>query len=234
MIETISFLGKEISLYYLFWFIGLVCVLVVGYLTGRRYGFDFSKSILYVVSAVALGYLLLWGTSWVFGGGKVSGLNFIRIVTFLPVAVYLLSRLQHDSFADLADFVAPLLAIFHGVTHLGCIFPGCCHGYPAEFGLYSNFAGTVCFPTQPLEACSSILIGVVLLVMAKNQKQTGKLYARYLILYGGTRFLWEFLRDNEKIWNGISELAFHALGAFAVGVLWMTVLVYCEKRRQHK
>lgn len=219
---TFELFGKSVSLYYTFWLLGLVAVLLLGYYLGKHFHFGFSKSILYVVGTVLLGYLLLWGTSWVFGGGKLNGLNFVRIVTFLPIPIFLLSWLLKDKYGTVSDFIAPLLAVFHGVTHLGCIFPGCCHGYPSSWGLYSNEAGMVCFPTQPMEAVSSILIGVTLFVLALRGVQKGRLYAWYLLSFGITRFLWEFLRDNEKIWNGISELAFHALGAAVVGVLFLT------------
>ena len=229
MVETLSVLGADISLYYLFWFFGVITVLVVGYHSGKKYGFDFSKSVFYVVGAVALGYALLWGTSWVFGGGKIIGLNFVRIVTFMPVPVFLLACAFKDPFWKVADYVAPLLALFHGVTHLGCIFPGCCHGYPAQWGLYSNEAGAVCFPTQPIAALSSILIGCVLLIMAGRGKANGKLYPWYLALFGATRFIWEFFRDNEKIWNGVSELAFHALTAMILGA---AVLIYLKWVRE--
>lgn len=233
MIETITIFGRGISLYYTFWFLGVVCVLICGYFLGKRYGFSFAKSVLHVVSAVILGYLLLWGTSWVFGGGKTNGLNFIRIVTFMPVAVFIMAKLLKDRFGDVADFIAPLLAIFHGVTHLGCIFPGCCHGYPSAWGLYSNSVEAVCFPIQPIEAVSSILIGVALLVMGKKNMQASKLYAWYLLLFGSTRFVWEFLRDNEKIWNGISELAFHALAAAVIGALALVIANLHARRRSN-
>lgn len=232
MPESLSVFGQQLSLYYLFWFLGLVAVLVAGYLIGKKkYNFSFAKSILYVVLAVAIGYALLWVMSWIVGGGKMSGLNYVRIVTVLPIAVFLITLLFKDKFGDVADFIAPLLAIFHGVTHIGCIFEGCCHGYPCAWGLFSNEAGTVCFPTQPIEAASSLLTAVVLLVMMKHKVQQGKLYAWYLIMFGGTRFLWEFLRDNDKIWMGISELAFHALTAFVVGVIALIVLTILHKRR---
>ena len=154
----------------------------------------------------------------------MGGLNFVRVATFLPVAAFGLAKVFKDSLSDVSDFLAPLVAIFHGVTHIGCIFPGCCHGYPYEWGLYSNNVQAICFPIQIVEAASSILIGVVLLFMIKKRVQTGKLYAWYLLLFGGTRFAWEFLRDNEKIWNGISELAFHALGAMIIGGVAVIVL----------
>lgn len=232
MPESLSIFGLQLSLYYLFWFLGVVAVLVAGYWIGKKnYGFSFAKSILYVVLAVAIGYVLLWVTSWIVGGGKMMGLNYVRIVTVLPIAIFLVTLIFKDKFSNVADFIAPLLAIFHGVTHIGCIFPGCCHGYPAEWGLFSNEANAICFPSQPLEAISSLLTAVVLLIMMKYKVQSGKLYAWYLIMFGGTRFLWEFLRDNEKIWMGVSELALHALSAFIVGIIILIILIIIHKRR---
>lgn len=231
MIETITILGKSISLYYTFWLLGVIAVLIIGCCIGKHYGFSVSRSILYVTGAVALGYVMLWLTSWIFGGGKMIGLNYIRIVTFLPIPILLLSRVFKDSFENVVDFVSPLLAVFHGVTHLGCIFEGCCHGFSSTWGLYSNNARTVCFPIQPIEAISSILIGILLLTMIRRGKEKGKLYPWYLILFGSTRFIWEFFRDNEKIWHGISELAFHALGALFVGLIWFVFLKRFSKRK---
>lgn len=229
MIEKIPLFGSLISLYYLFWVIGAVVVLIVGCQLGKWYGFSVSRTVLYITGTIALGYLLLWATSWVFGGGKMNGLNFVRIVTFLPVAIFLLSQILKASFWDVSDMLAPLVAIFHGVTHIGCIFPGCCHGYPSQWGLYSNEVRAVCFPSQPLEALSSILIGVLLIWMMKHSKEKGKLYAWYLTLFGGTRFLWEFLRDNEKIWHNLSELALHALAAMVLGLIALAVTTWVRK-----
>jgi len=232
MPQTISLLGLNISLYYSFWLLGVVAVLILGYALGKHLGLSFAKSMLYVAGAVILGYLLLRGTSMIFNGGKVKGLNFIRIVAFMPISAYLLSRIFSGKFRTVLDYIAPLLAIFHGVTHLGCIFEGCCQGYPSDWGLYSNSVETVCFPIQPIEAVSSILIGVVLSVMIIRKKQRGKLYAYYLISYGVTRFLWEFLRDNEKIWWNISELALHALIAALLGVVFLVVFSLTSEKQQ--
>ena len=231
MIETFSFLGNDISLYYTFWLIGALSVLAGGYFLGNRYGFPFARSILYVACAVAMGYALLYVTSFVFNGGKLRGLNFVRVVTFLPVPIWILTFIYKDRFGDIADFLAPLIALFHGITHIGCIFPGCCHGYPSQWGLYCNDVGTVCFPIQPIEALSSILIGVALMAMQKKGIQKGRLYAWYMTLFGGTRFVWEFFRDNEKIWNGMSELALHALTAMILGLAALAAANCFYKRR---
>ena len=130
----------------------------------------------------------------------------------------------------MTDFVAPLLAICNGVVCIGCIFPGCCHGYPSTWGLYSNSAGTVCFPLQPIEIACALLTAVVLLIMIKYKVQQGRIYAWYLIIFGATRFLMEFLRDDEKIWLGLSEFSFHALAAFIVGLICMIVLNILHER----
>lgn len=230
MIDSISLFGTSISLYYLFWFLGAVSVLILGCILGKNYGFTSARSTLYVSGAIVLGYLLLWGTSWVFGGGRTNGLNYVRIVIFMPIPVWILTSLFRDPFWKLADLVSPLLAIYHGVTHIGCIFAGCCHGYPSEWGLFSNEVGAVCFPIQPIEAISSIAIGIVLLCMAKKPSMQGRLYAWYLLLFGSTRFIWEFFRDNEKIWLGISGLAFHALTAAAIGLAALLLAGFVHKR----
>ncbi len=47
-----------------------------------------------------------------------------------------------------------------------------------------------------------------------------------LILYGGTRFIWEFFADNEKILFGkISELAIWAFASVVIGVIWFAFVL---------
>lgn len=228
MIEYISVFGVTISLYYLFWLIGAVLTLAFGCVLGKHYGFSYTRSLVYIAGAIILGYGLMLGTSWVIGGGTLRGQNFIRIIILMPIPVFFLTRLMRDPFWKLSDLVAPLMAIYHGITHIGCIFPGCCHGYSSTWGLYSNNAGAICFPIQIIEVLSSLLVSVILLIMIKRNKNEGMLYAWYLILFGGTRFIWEFFRDNEKIWYGLSELSLHALAAVLLGLV---VLIIRKSRR---
>lgn len=49
-------------------------------------------------------------------------------------------------------------------------------------------------------------------------------YPLMLILFGFTRFLCEFLRDNYKVFGNISNIALHAAFMFIVGVVWLLVL----------
>lgn len=230
MIETISLFGRPVSLYYLFWFLAMLSAIITGWCLRKDYGFSFSRSTIYAVLDLILGYLLIWVTAWLFGGFKVKGFNFARIVSFVPLYFILLAYVFKESLWKLSDFLAPVGAMFFGTSHFGCIFAGCCHGYPAGWGLYSNTAKTVCFPSQPIEAVVSLLIGAVLFVMAKKKIQQGRLYIWFMILFGDTRFILEFFRGNEKIWCGISELAFHSLAAMILGLAALVILKQADER----
>ena len=115
-----------------------------------------------------------------------------------------------------------------GFARIGCIFPGCCHGYPSSWGLYSNEAGTVCFPIQIIEIIVSFILALIMWNMHSKERFQGKLYPWFLVLFGSTRFVLEFLRDNQKLFWGISELALHALSCFIVGMILLTL---SKKRR---
>lgn len=224
MIETITILDNTVSLYYLFWFFSMVAALVTGHLLRNEYGYSFSQATIYVVLDLVFGYLLIWATSWIFGGGRTIGFNFARIVSFVPLYFILMAKVFRETLWKLADFLAPVGAFFFGTSHFGCIFAGCCHGYPSEWGLYSNEVQTICFPIQPVEAVTSLLIGVVLFIMAKHKLQQGRLYVWFMILFGSTRFIFEFFRDNQKIWNNISDLALHAMAAFVLGIAALLIM----------
>jgi prolipoprotein diacylglyceryltransferase len=126
----------------------------------------------------------------------------------------------------------PLLV--HGISHFGCIFFGCCYGYPYSRGIYNPFHKDLKFPTQPIEAMGAVAVVIYLFHRAKkkNYVPDGLEYPVMLTLFGSPRFLFEFLRDNEKLLFGCSNLAFHALFMFVVGVLWLVLLKKNSKRQQ--
>ena len=219
MPEAIYIMDTPVSLYYIFWFLGIAVAVCVGCYLGNRNGIGFAHTVFGIAGTVAMGLLLMWLTSFIIGGGELKGINFVRISLYLPIPIYILSKIFREPLGKFADTIAPLPPIIHGIGHIGCIFPGCCYGYPCSWGLYSNAAGKVCFPVQLLEAAAYILIGVLLVAWHMKGKQKGKLFAWYLALFGFLRFVLEFLRDNEKLWLGMSEFAFHSLAAMIIGIL---------------
>ena len=232
MPASIYLFGESVLLYHLFPILALAVFLILGNILGKTYSFGVLKRIFYVLLTVALRSGLLTITSYIIGGGEYSGVNHVRIVVILPFVLLPITLLLKDDFWKVTDFIVPLLSIYHGIVCVGCIFTGCCHGYPSTWGLFSNQAGTICFPIQPIEIMVYILIGVVLLYMTKKKLQPGRLYAWYLVMFGFSRFFLEYLRDDKKIFIGLSEYAIEALVALLVGAVGVCVINSLHKRRK--
>ena len=55
-----------------------------------------------------------------------------------------------------------------------------------------------------------------------------------LILFGSTRFILEFFRDNNKVFLGLSDLALHALFMTIVGISVYTAIIAKENEKKNK
>ena len=134
------------------------------------------------------------------------------------------------------DYLAPSMALQQVVGHSVCPFAGCCRGYDCSWGIWNPVTKTNLFPNQWLECIVAIAVFWYLLRLAKQEKYvgTGKVYALFLLTFGGTRFLLEFLRDNDKLLLGVSNLALHALFMVLVGTIWLMVLYEKDKQKEIK
>jgi prolipoprotein diacylglyceryltransferase len=168
-------------------------------------------------------FIMFWMES---GFSTWGGNNIVRIFVYVPLIGMPVAKLLKIETKKTLSFLsfAPLLV--HGVSHFGCIFFGCCSGYPCSFGIYNAFYQDYRFPIQPIEALAAVAIVIYLFYRAKkkNYIPDGKEYPLMLVLFGSSRFLFEFLRNNEKMFWGISNLAIHALFMFVVGVIWLIIL----------
>ena len=162
-----------------------------------------------------------------------GGENNVRIFIWVPVVAYLVAKIIKLDYRKMCQLLAPCVVLTQGVGHFGCLFPGCCHGYLADWGVYNLSTGKYHFPVQIFEAVTALAITAYILIRSKrkNHVADGKEYPIMLILFGYTRFIWEFFRDNEKLVLGISNLAFHALFAGIVGTV-MLVYVICKEKKQ--
>ena len=223
MPESIRIFNTSISIYYLFWFTGLLLAFAIGIILRKKFDLSITKVVLYISYDIGIGFMLMLGMSWLCGGGKLNGINLVRAIYLCGIYFYLLARLFRDPPGKVSDLLTIKGAFFFGFVKIGCIFPGCCQGYPSRWGIYSNLSQAICFPVQLVEAAILLLIGFILLWMLCKQLAPGQLYAYFLLMFGPTRFLCEFLRDNKKLWFNISELAVHALIATIVGIALIAV-----------
>ena len=233
LIYTIAEMGLGKTFYDIFFALGFVSVLVGLIWFGKKLEFPLKKIVITVLIVYPLVVLWMFIMFWMESGFTTwGGNNIVRIFVYVPViglpVAHMLKMDQKKTLSFLS--FAPLLV--HGVSHFGCIFFGCCSGYPWEYGIYNPFYKDYRFPIQPIEALTAVAIVIYLFYRAKkrNYIPDGLEYPIMLILFGSTRFVFEFFRSGEKMFWGISNLAIHALFMFVVGVVWIIV----EKQRTKK
>ena len=227
LIRLIDDVGAGKAFYDIFFVWGFVSVLLGLLFYGKKLKFPLWKiavTVCIVYPAVVLWmFVMFWMES---GFTTWGGNNIVRIFVYVPlIGLPVAKLLKMDMRKTLALLsFGPLLV--HGISHFGCIFVGCCHGYPCSFGIYNPMFQDIRFPIQPIEALTAVAIVVFLFVRSKKKQYEpdGYEYPLMLVLFGSTRFLFEFLRDNYKMFWGISNLAIHALFMFVVGLIWIIIL----------
>lgn len=223
---TIGEMGLGKTFYNIFFALGFVSVLIGLIWFGKKLEFPLKKVVLTVLIVYPAVVLWMFIMFWMESGFRTwGGNNIVRIFVYVPLIglpVARMLKLDQKKALSLLSF-GPLLV--HGVSHLGCIFFGCCSGYPWDYGIYNPFYKDYRFPIQPIEALGAIAIVVYLFYRAKkrNYIPDGLEYPIMLTLYGSSRFVFEFFRSGDKLLWGCSNLSFHALFMFVVGIIWIVI-----------
>ena len=227
LIRRLADAGWSGTIYNVFFALGFVSVLVGLIFFGRKLRLPLWKIIVTVLIVYPVVVAWMFVMFWIESGFTVwGGNNIVRIFVYVPLAgipVARLLKIERRTMLSLLSF-GPLLV--HGISHFGCIFAGCCAGYPCSWGVYNPFYEDIRFPIQPIEAIGAIAIVVYLIWRAKKRGYVpdGYEYPTMLVLYGSSRFIFEFFRFGGKLFWNISNLAIHALFMFVVGVIWIAVL----------
>ncbi len=136
----------------------------------------------------------------VFQGGLIAAL--------LTAAVY--TKKQNLPRLATADVFAPGVALGHGIGRLGCFAAGCCWGVETRLPWAVTFTrqeahelvgvplGRPLHPTQLYESAAEFLIFAVLYRRFQRPHREGAIIGMYLALYGGVRFLVEFVRYHQQ------------------------------------
>ena len=111
---------------------------------------------------------------------------------------------------QVADCVAPGLALAQGLGRVGCFLAGCCWGMPTQSLLGVTYTSEVAHqltgvplnlkiqPTQLYEA--ALVLGVIpfLMWLRRNKTFQGQVFLAYVAYYAVARFLLEFIRDDPR------------------------------------
>ena len=207
-------------------------VIVISYKISLTTNIGTIKIASFMASTYIANFVLMLVLAWIETGFEYfGGQNGIRSFAYTPLLCGVFAKIFNISWKQGNAIWAVCLPFSHGIAHIGCVFPGCCQGYPCSWGIYNTFKEQYLFPVQLLESAVAIVIGIYILrrVIQSKYDFDGKEYPIMLVLFGSTRFVCEFFRDNEKILGGCSSLAFHALFMFVVGIVWLLIIRKREK-----
>lgn len=223
-IEMIAENGLSKTFYDAFFALGFVSVFLFVFFIGKKMEIKTWKIAATVLTVYPLTVLWMFVLYWI-ETGFFGGNNIVRVFIYIPIIAYPMAKTIEIPYKKVLSMIALGPVAVHAVSHFGCMFEGCCNGYIQQWGIYNPVTGALHFPTQPIEALIALLIVFYLLFRAKkrNYVPDGLEYPVMLVLFGSTRFVCEFLRDNEKLWLGCSSLAFHALFMFVVGIIWIII-----------
>lgn len=136
-----------------------------------------------------------------------GGLTLYGGILMAIAAVAWFCRRRRIAFLEMADVLAPQVALGIGITRIGCFLNGCCYGKPTDGPLGIVFpencsAGweTGCaaiHPTQLYSSAGGFLTWALLLLWERLSPRRGATFARFLLLYGTSRFVVDFWRSYE-------------------------------------
>ena len=129
------------------------------------------------------------------------------------------------SWLIVADWVAPYLALGHGIGRIGCFLVGDCYGIPSNLPWACSFpdglppTDIAVHPTQLYEMSAYFIIFIYLTFLKNKRFYKGQIMFEYLFLAGFARFMVEFIRTNPKYLFGLS-------GAQHISILMMIAGIY--------
>lgn len=171
-------------------------------------------------------YLWFFVENFAFGGRSFYGAVFL-----VPVVFWLFAYVIRIPYAQLMDLCAPAECIMLSIMKIKCLIDGCCIGRTL---FVTELGEIVRFPSQIVELVAAYVIVWVLLAMSCKTQHRGKIYPWYLILYGASRFVLNFFRDEWAQYNGgIPPFGnIWSVCAVIIGVVW--IILYNKRRDASK
>jgi phosphatidylglycerol:prolipoprotein diacylglycerol transferase len=151
-----------------------------------------------------------------------EGITFYGGLIGAILACLVAARVHHIPTGRLFDCLALAAAIGQALGRIGCFLVGDDYGRPTDGPLGIAFPEGApptlerVHPTQLYEA--AWLFALTAFLWARRDRSP-RLWAEYFMLAAIGRFTVEFLRLNPRVWIGLSEAQFIAIGFFAIGAM---------------
>jgi phosphatidylglycerol:prolipoprotein diacylglycerol transferase len=159
------------------------------------------------------------GSGLVWYGGAIGG----------ALAVFLWAWWRGFLTLALLDLAAPALALGYAIGRCGCQLSG-----DGDYGkawdgpwamAYPDGTEPIDTPVHPTPVYETLAMGLIALVLwrLRDRVTNGLLFALYLLLAGGERFLVEFVRRNDDVALGLTQAQLISVAMMIAGGVWLLV-----------
>lgn len=212
----------------LFVVIGTVAMLIPMFLVAWHYKMRLFKIVFVALYAAVCGTVSTY--LWFFVENRwIGGISFFGAVFLMPLAFWLAPRLFQETFENLMDSFAPGICMMLAVMKAKCYISGCCGG--RELCIDDTFMR---FPSQLAELANALVLMGILLLLAMRPKCRGRLYPWYMVLYGCSRFILQFFREEWVTHTGVLPTygTIWSVLSVVIGIIWLRSLNLKEKAKK--
>ncbi len=164
-----------------------------------------------------------------------GGLAVFGGVLFSMVTVSVFCRVRKINVWDIADVIAPSIALGQAIGRIGCFLNGCCWGVPTNLpcGVIFRHREIMpeefhCIPLHPVQLYNSFLNLLIFFILTRifsKRRSKGEVFAFYLILHPFMRFWTEFLRgDNGKAFFNLTVFQLVSIFLCVLGIVMLCVV----------
>ncbi|MBO5159530.1 MAG: prolipoprotein diacylglyceryl transferase [Lachnospiraceae bacterium] len=172
-----------------------------------------------VLASVMLTLSGLSGTKILFWieNGRWDGVSFFGAIFFVPILMSFVSMMLKIPVGNMLDLCAPAECVMLALMKVSCFYFGCCRGRV----IFETEAAVIRFPSQIVEFVVILFIFYFLVKQIRQQQYKNQIYARYMIIYGVTRFVLNLLRDTEPFVWILPAGNLWSLVSMAAGCIWL-------------
>lgn len=190
------------------------------------WGFVGAKVYSLIGTRTSIGWSSLEGSGFVWYGGLIGG----------TVAVLIFSRRHGLRIGAVAGVIAAPLSLAYGIGRIGCLLSGDdTYGRPSDLPWAMAFpygpipVDVPVHPTQLYEAAGAFLIAALLSTL---QRRVGAVtvFGTYLGLSGLALLLVEFVRNNDPVLLGLTEVQMLSIASILIGLV-MILVAHKQARR---